>query len=147
MKLLPDTDPILTTPSEPLSKAEIKSNETKQLAKDLFKVMVDNKGMGISAVQVGVLKRLFIVHVPGFSEVCINPAILQKSHVRCDFVEGCLSFGEKLIKVSRPESIKVKFIDTNGKLVYRSLDGLAARVFQHEHDHLRGVVFTSYENL
>lgn len=145
MKLIPNTDPILKEISETLSKVEIKSNETKQFAKDLFKVMVESKGMGISAVQVGVLKRLFIVHVPGFSEVCINPAILQRSHTKCDFVEGCLSYGERLINVSRPESIKVKYIDINGKLVYRSLDGLAARVFQHEFDHLRGVVFTDYE--
>jgi peptide deformylase len=141
MKLLGDNDPLLKQVSDPYTKEEILSQGTRVFVNELFNTMFDNKGMGIAAVQVGILKRVICIHVPGFSEVMFNPVILRRKG-KCDFIEGCLSFPGINLNINRSEQITVKWLDKNANLRYADLDGLPARVVQHEVDHLFGKVFT-----
>lgn len=145
MTLLPDTDPILLKPSLPLTKEEILSEETQNFIADLKGVMFDNNGIGISAVQVGVLKRILIIDTEDFHQVMINPVILKQSHTKSNMTEGCLSFPGKRINIKRPSYVSVKYLDNNAKLMYSDLVGIEARVFLHEYEHLQGIVFTKYE--
>jgi peptide deformylase len=141
MQLIPSDDPRLLQVCEPYTLGEIKSPETKAFVSDLYKVMKDNNGIGIAAPQVGVLKQVIIM----FDQVMFNPKII-KQRGSVEFNEGCLSFPGKFIKVKRSATISVKSIDINGKLLYQELTGLEARVFLHEAEHLKGIVFTTYEN-
>lgn len=141
MNLLKDTDPMLRQTSTPYTKEEILNQGTRVFINELFNTMFDNKGMGIAAIQVGIPKRVICIHVPGFSEVMFNPVILRKKN-SCEFLEGCLSFPGINLRITRPEKITVKWLDKNAKMRYADLEGLPARVVQHEIDHLSGIVFT-----
>lgn len=116
-------------------------------------------GLGLAAPQVGVSERFFIMkllrghdNTSENEEVaqsytlleCINPEVLQKSE-ECEMGnEGCLSLPEKYADVSRPSEIVVKFFDRKGNEQILRLNHMNARIFQHEFDHLEGVLFTDY---
>lgn len=144
MEILKNNNPILSQKSQPYTKEEIKSIENRQFVNDLFNTMIQHNGIGIAAVQVGVLKQVICVNIEEFSEIMFNPIILQKSR-KCKMIEGCLSFPEKQINISRPSKITVKWLDRNAQIRFETLTGLAARVVLHEYDHLMGITFNSYE--
>lgn len=101
-----------------------------------------NRGIGIAAPQVGVLRRVFIVDVGdenGKIEF-INPEIIEQSGSQIDG-EGCLSVPGKTCEVDRPEHIKVKALDRNGNEFVLEADNLLARCICHEYDHLDGILF------
>jgi len=102
-------------------------------------------GIGLSANQCNVPTRVFIIAHQGLEMVCINPKLIGNPDtpaiVKLD--EGCLSFPGLILSVKRYSEIDVEYQDENGKLVNKQLDGMIARCFQHELDHMNGIKFTS----
>ena len=124
-------------------------DEINQQVKDLVSDMVDTlkkaKGLGLSAVQIGVLKRVFVIDlaVVDLTEtlrVFINPEILEKSG-EAEMEEGCLSFPGIYQKIVRPAVVKVKATDLEGREFVLEAKGMAARAILHECDHLEGKLY------
>jgi len=117
------------------------------LSREMFKVMYDTEGIGLAAPQVGVNVRLFVWNPTGEASekdqetVLVNPRYVSKSKGQTLFEEGCLSFPEILGDVKRPKSVLVEYQDLSGETCRMSFEGLEARIFQHEYDHLEGVLF------
>jgi peptide deformylase len=112
------------------------------LVSEMFDAMDRGKGVGLAAVQVGKLLRLFITRVPGDSpRVFINPDILETSIEMEPFEEGCLSIPGLFTDVIRPSSVRVQAWNLKGRPFSLSVDGYLARVIQHEYDHLNGILF------
>ena len=147
-------NPILRTPARQLTKQEILSDEVQQLIIDL-KYTVDKKklGVGLAAPQVGVgiaLARIAIKPTPTrpnrklFDRVIINPEIIKTNGKKQQMWEGCISFGAgntPYAATMRWPKITVQYYDEHAKKITEDLSGLAAHVFQHELDHLDGVLF------
>ena len=122
---------------------EVIDDRIKELIKDMDETMHSANGVGISAVQVGVLKRIIVVDVNydgSPSLKLINPEIV-KAKGKEEFQEGCLSFPNKFAKVIRPNEVTVKALDENGKQVTIKGKGLLAEALCHEIDHLDGKLF------
>ena len=136
-------DPVLRKKAEPV---ETITEELKNFAQDLIDTMLDENGLGLAAPQVGVSKRMVALDAGeerGHPFVILNPEILESSgkSVR---EEGCLSFPGIYGKIERPEKVKLKAMDMDGKVFETELDGLEARAVQHEIDHLDGVLFIDH---
>jgi peptide deformylase len=100
--------------------------------------------IGIAANQVGILERFFLIGTDQFQMACINPKVLESSEEIVKDTEGCLSFPAFFLSIPRPKWIEVEFTDENGQRKQTRLDGLTARCFLHELEHLNGVKFTSH---
>jgi peptide deformylase len=112
------------------------------LVADMLDAMDRGKGVGLAAVQVGKLMRVFVTRVPGDGpRVFINPDILETSIDQEPFEEGCLSIPGLYTEVIRPSSIRVQAWNLKGRPFSLSVDGYLARVIQHEYDHLNGILF------
>lgn len=140
---------ILTSPnaqlrqmSEKVDLKDIPSDEFKELIKDLLETMRAENGIGIAAPQIGVPQQLIIVD-GGVKqpEVFFNPMIVAKSFRKIESEEGCLSVPGVFGIVKRHCSVKIKAWNHKGELVEFRVRGLAAVVFQHEIDHLNGILF------
>lgn len=117
-----------------------------QLAKDLAETMIANNGLGLSANQIGLPYRVFVITgSPIYA--CFNPRIVDRSSEEVLMEEGCLSYPNLFIKIKRPASIRVRFNMPNGEVKNEVFEGLTARVFQHELDHLDGIVHTQRASL
>jgi peptide deformylase len=113
------------------------------LASELYDVMIANDGLGISANQVGLPYRVFVMRSePRFA--CFNPRIVHYSDELISLDEGCISYPGLAVNIKRSKEIRVRFQTPNGGVSTQMFTGMAARVFQHEMDHLNGVIF--YEN-
>tara|TARA_R100000664_G_C2670302_1_gene82635 strand:- start:143 stop:586 length:444 start_codon:yes stop_codon:yes gene_type:complete len=115
------------------------------LSRTLSESMIHHKGIGLSANQIGIWERVFVmIRDVEYNEIitCFNPRILKESRKKVCMEEGCLSYPDLFLDIVRPESVVVKYEDENKKLHKVKLDGLAARVFQHEYDHMEGIDFT-----
>lgn len=121
-------------------KIESVNDRIKTLIEDMKETMYSANGVGLAAPQVGILKRLIVVDVGEGPIVLINPEILEEKGSETDF-EGCLSLPGKEGSVERPSYVKVKGINEDGKEVICSGEGLLARAFCHEIDHLDGILF------
>ena len=134
-------DPVLRKKSKEVKKVDKK---IKKLVVDMAQTMIKNKGIGLAAPQVGVLKRVIVVATDlagnRIFEV-INPRIIEKSKEKEVDEEGCLSFPGIFLKIKRAKEIKVEGLDIKGRRMRFVAKGLLARVFQHEIDHLDGVLF------
>ena len=116
-----------------------------ELSNTLKESMIHHKGIGLSANQIGIWERVFVmIRDIEYNEIitCFNPRIIKESKKEVSMQEGCLSYPDLFLDISRPESVVVKYEDENKKLHKVKLDGLAARVFQHEYDHMEGIDFT-----
>lgn len=139
-------DPVLEKRAEPVK--EIDSG-VRELIDDMIETMHFEDGIGLAANQVGELKRVAVVD-PSAGEdpdklmVLINPEIVEYGEEEELFNEGCLSFPDIRFDVSRPVKIKVEAQNLEGEEIIYELEGLLARVFQHEIDHLNGVLFIDY---
>lgn len=132
-----ENDPILRKKSREITKID---DRIKTLISDMAETMYENEGVGLAAPQVGVLRRVVVIDVgEGLLEL-INPEIIEKKGESID-VEGCLSIPGRAGKVKRPEYVKVKYLDINGKEQFVEGEGLLARALCHEIDHLNGVLF------
>ena len=141
LQLTPNTHPILHERVKPCSE-DLDRTEISRILKEN---MIHYEGIGLSANQIGIGERVFvmILHMEtGEIITCFNPRIIKKYKDCGWFEEGCLSFPDEIINVNRPNRIVVKYEDEDKKEHKIKLDGFAARVFQHEFDHLEGIDFT-----
>ncbi len=119
------------------------------LIDDLLETMYQAPGVGLAAPQVGVFQRVLVVDVAGENmppqpQRLINPELLWVSEETVAYEEGCLSLPEHYAEVVRPAAIRVRHLDTHGKLQELSAEGLLATCIQHEIDHLEGVLFVDH---
>ena len=141
LKLIPNSHPILHERVKPCSK-DLNRSEMSRILKEN---MTHYEGVGLSANQIGIGERVFIMMLNMETEetiTCFNPRIIKRydDNVWCE--EGCLSFPDKIINVERPDRIIIKYEDEDKKDHKIKLSGMAARIFLHEFDHLEGIVFT-----
>ena len=138
---------IITVPNEILKKisepiVNVGVNE-KKLINDLFETMYNSKGIGLAAVQVGILKRVLVIDVSSKDEKktpmsFINPVIKNLSDETSVYEEGCLSIPETFIEIERPKICEVDYIDLDGKKKTIKCEGLLSTCLQHEINHLDG---------
>ena len=145
-KILTEPDPILRKKCEPLEKVDA---ETKKLMDDMLETMYAAPGIGLAAIQVGILKRLVVLDISKGEEekkpmFLINPKIIHQSKKTSIYEEGCLSLPGQFAEIERPAECILKYIDYNGKEKELKADGLLATCIQHEVDHLNGILFIDY---
>ena len=149
-------DPVLKRKAQPIDKDYPKLDE---LIKNMWETMYNAHGVGLAAPQIGLSIRLFVIDASPFAEdesldkeeqaalknfkrVFINPTIIEETGTEWDFNEGCLSIPDVREDVFRKPDIKINYFDQDFNEHTESLNGLAARVVQHEYDHIEGVLFT-----
>lgn len=110
--------------------------------KEMFQTMHDKAGIGLAAPQLGNDVNMFVMHHRYLGDIGVfNPVILEKSEEMSVEQEGCLSFPGLFFNVTRPEKIKVQYFKNDGQTQVETwMDGIDARCFQHEHDHLQGIL-------
>ena len=113
------------------------------LLDDMKDTMYKNEGAGLAAVQVGVLKRLFVMDTGNGLRECINPKILKQDGINKVKIEGCLSVPGKCGYVERPDKVWVEYQDRNGEKQSKKFTGFEAKCFCHESDHLDGILYPS----
>ena len=141
LQLTPNTHPILHEKVKPCSQ----DLDRYKMSQILRENMIHYEGIGLSANQIGISERVFVMILNLETEetiTCYNPRIIKKYNDSVWCEEGCLSFPDEIINIQRPDRIVVKYEDEDKKEHKIKLDGLAARVFLHEFDHLEGIVFT-----
>lgn len=129
-------DPVLTQRAADVTDVD---GRLVRLVQDMFVTMYDAPGVGLAAPQVGVQKRFFVYDHDDEPGIVINPVIVE-SRGEAEFVEGCLSIPGLSFEIVRPAEIHVKGFDLEGNELDLELDDFAARVFQHEIDHLDGIL-------
>ena len=149
-------DPVLRKVGKKIDKEYL---NLEALIENMTETMHNAKGVGLAAPQVGKSVRLFIIDASPFEEneeldedertflkdfkgVFINPQIINEDGGEWAFNEGCLSIPNINEDIFREERIDIEYLDENFKVHKKTLDGLAARIFQHEYDHIEGVLFT-----
>ena len=132
-------DPVLRLKAQ---EVETFDGDLAQLVERMTRLMQDARGVGLAATQVGILRRVLVLQVDDEEEprVLVNPVILDRSEETEEDTEGCLSLQGVVIPVERAVSLRVEARDAGGEPVEFELEGLAARVAQHEVDHLDGVL-------
>ena len=141
---LPDSQ--LRMASSPVAKVD---GTVRTILDDMIETMYDAPGIGLAAVQVGVLQRLVVLDTARKDEppqplFLVNPEIVQSSAERIIYEEGCLSIPDYYEDVERPERVRIRFQDRNGADCEMDADGLLAIAVQHEIDHLNGVLFVDH---
>lgn len=131
-------DPVLRTSATKVGKP---SSEHRQLIKDMLDTMRDAPGVGLAAPQVGVLERIFVWEVEERHGAVIDPVIVDRSRQMVEDEEGCLSLPGLVFPVVRHAGVTIEGRDENGEPLRLQADELLARVFQHEIDHLDGILF------
>jgi peptide deformylase len=143
MKLIKFPDPILKQVAERWDFE--KDLNAKEVEVDMVQLMIESKGIGLAGNQVGLLKRVFAIHLKDQVPFCMfNPYILHGDNNMVESEEGCLSFPDLFLKVPRHNNITVGYLDRQGNKRIIELSGLDSRCFQHELDHLDGVCFTEH---
>ena len=149
LRILKYPHPALRAPNAEITLEEMQdsNSEVASLAKDMLKVMYASEGVGLAAPQVGVNKRLMVYNPTGDKNkwldetILVNPKIVEYSQGQDTETEGCLSFPDMSGDVLRSKWIKVEALSLKGKKIKKKFQGWEARIFQHEYDHLDGVVY------
>lgn len=146
VELLPVFSDNLPMLSEPIPEYvhALPNPQMTKLVQQLKLTMKEYSGLGLAANQCGIFQRVFVIGTDQFQIACINPKIISSSAEVEKTPEGCLSFPGLSLKIERPKSIEVEFTTENGEVKQLKMDGLTARCFQHELDHLNGIKFTNY---
>jgi peptide deformylase len=151
-------DPVLRKETRDIEKGEI---DVKKLAEDMFETMYNASGVGLAAPQIGLDIRIFVADgskinenvedpedidpsLDGFKKVFINAEILEEDGEEWGYEEGCLSIPGIREDVYRPEFVTIHYFDTDWKEHTETYEGMAARIIQHEYDHVDGVLFTDH---
>jgi peptide deformylase len=143
LKILQYPHPSLRYPARPLTAID---ERVRTYAGQMLELMYENKGLGLAAPQVGLPYQLLVMNYAGDPQqseqegVYINPVILERKG-SMEGEEGCLSFPGLFKKIRRARSVKVQAYNLKGELIEGDLSELAARIWQHEVDHLHGVLF------
>jgi peptide deformylase len=134
-------DPVLKSRAAPVKDFD---NSLKQLAEDMLRIMYEAEGTGLAANQIGRLKRIFVAAHEDEGElrefIVVNPVIEERSEAQEKDVEGCLSIPGIGVEVERPVAVTLKGQDLSGAPMRVEAEGRLARIFQHEMDHLDGVL-------
>ena len=148
LPILEVPDPRLKQVSTPV---EVVTDEIRALVTDMFETMYAAPGIGLAAVQVGVPKRVLVIDLQEAEDedgepvrdprVFINPEIVEHSDQDVPYNEGCLSVPEQYAEVDRPDAIRARWLDLDGKAHEAEIDGMLAVCLQHEMDHLEGILF------
>ena len=138
-------DPVLREVTQPVDEID---REVKDLVSDMVDTLKRASGLGLAASQVGAARRLFIVDLTAIDineslRVFINPEIIE-TEGEIEMEEGCLSFPDMYLKITRPERVKVRATDLDGNRFEMSADGVTARAILHEYDHTQGKLFVDY---
>ena len=141
-----EPDTILRKKSEPL---QLVNNDTRKLLDDMLKTMYAAPGIGLAAVQIGILKRIIVIDISKKEEkknpiFLINPEIIYRSKETSIYEEGCLSLPGHFAEIERPAKCKINYIDYHGKKAELEAEGLLSTCIQHEIDHLNGILFIDY---
>jgi len=139
-------DPLLKTQSDPVGQVD---DDLRRLMDNMLETMYAAPGIGLAAIQVAVPKRVIVLDTEGDDEerkplFLVNPEIIWESPEFTVYNEGCLSVPEHYAEVERPASVKIKYLDYDGKAREDLVDGLTATCVQHEIDHLDGIIFIDY---
>ena len=134
-------DPVLRETTRPV--AEVTA-DLRRLIDDMFETMYAASGIGLAAPQVGRTERVCVVDVEGAVYALVNPEVVQVEGPKGKAEEGCLSIPDVYGDVERPSRVMVRALDRNGAPIEVEAEGLLARCFQHEIDHLHGKLFIDY---
>ena len=145
-KILIEPEPLLRKKSESIEKVD---DDLRKLMDDMLETMYQAPGIGLAAIQVGILKRIIVIDVskdvnkknPLF---LVNPKITFRSVKTSTYEEGCLSLPGQFAEIERPAECSLNYIDYKGKYRELKADGLLATCIQHEVDHLDGILFIDY---
>ncbi len=150
-EIIQHPDHILRRVSEEIPLTSLPNKEVLEMIKDMKDTLdAEEDGVALSAIQIGIPKKIFIVSPKAFDEenekeakylICINPKIIKSSKKTKWLDEGCLSIRNIYGEVERSNQVTIEAYDENGKKFTRGASGLVAQVFQHESDHLNGVLF------
>lgn len=134
-------DPVLKKKCEEVKEI---TSEIKKLVFDMGEAMKKNNGIGLAAPQIGVSKRVIVVQ-PDIENprilALINPKVIKKSKEKDFLEEGCLSFPKIFLNISRPKEVEIEALNIKGDKVNFTAEGILSHVFQHEIDHLDGILF------
>ncbi|MGN1123534.1 MAG: peptide deformylase [Eubacterium sp.] len=133
-------DPILNKKSRTVEKFD---DRLSQLIDDMLETMYNGNGVGLAAVQVGILKRVVVIDIGEGPMELVNPEITMVEGEQIS-QEGCLSLPGKWANTKRPKKVQIKAQDRNGKWQVFTGEDLKAKAFCHEIDHLDGILFTSH---
>ena len=141
-----EPDPILRKKCEPIEKVD---DQVRKLMNDMLETMYKAPGIGLAAIQVGILKRIVVIDISKDPEkknplFLVNPEIIHLSKETSIYEEGCLSLPGQFAEIERPANCHLKYIDFNGKEKELKTDGLLSTCIQHEVDHLNGILFIDY---
>jgi peptide deformylase len=153
LQIIEVPDPLLRAQSAPVERVD---DELRGFIERMFETMYEAPGIGLAAVQVAVPRRLLVIDLqdPETDEedappvrkphVFINPEILDRSDARKVYNEGCLSIPDQYAEIERPDIVRARWIDEQGREQEGEFDGLMSVCLQHEVDHLNGVLFIDY---
>lgn len=141
LTVLHNPNPELRVVSQPVASEDVLSKRMQDLINNLIETMAEENGVGIAAPQVGTHERVIIVETPTGIQAFINPEIVSRSIRQVNSIEGCLSVPGMSGVVKRHSSVKVKALNRLGEELTMKANGLTAIIFQHEIDHLDGVLF------
>jgi peptide deformylase len=130
-------DPVLKTRAAPIDAFD---DSLARLAEEMLATMRENEGVGLAANQVGRLKRILVAAIEDEEYVVVNPVIEEAAETTQKDAEGCLSIPGIQVEVERPTAIRLSGQDATGAPLQIEASGLLARIFQHEVDHLDGVL-------
>lgn len=138
-------EPVLRDVGQPVDEI---NQDVKDLVSDLVDTLKKAKGLGLAASQIGDARRIFIIDLSAIDlnetlKVFINPEIIE-SDGEIEMEEGCLSFPDMYLKITRPERVKVRATDLEGNQFELEADGMLARAIQHEYDHTKGTLFIDH---
>lgn len=141
LDLVKPDHPLLKTKLEPFDFAN-PPTDVGELVNNMIETLIHHKGLGLSANQCGLPYRVFVMW-SNPTKVCFNPRIVDETSDLVSMDEGCLSFPNLILPVKRPSIIKVRYQNERGEVINDKFVGMTARCFQHELDHLNGIVYTN----
>ena len=144
--IITEPNKLLRQISKPVKRV---GKEERKLMDDMLETMYDAKGIGLAAIQVGVLRRIIVMDLSKEGEkkkprYFVNPIIKNKNSNLSKYLEGCLSLPDQFAEVNRPSTCEIEYLDYNGSKKILKADGLLATCIQHEMDHLEGILFIDH---
>ena len=141
LNLVEPTDEAMCKAPQPFD-FEVDGASAQNIANVLFEKMKQLGGVGLSANQVGLDMRVFVMGLGETKIAVFNPIIIRYSKIEELFNEGCLSYPGIMLSIKRPTKITATYQDETGNIVEQEFNGLTARIFQHEYDHMNGTDYT-----
>ena len=143
--ILTEPDPFLRQKSQDV---DIVDNQIRKIMDDMLDTMYAAPGIGLAAIQIGILKRIIVIDLSKEEEkkplYFVNPKIISKSNNNSTYEEGCLSVPGQFAEIDRPDRCHINYLDYNGEQQELNTEGLLATCIQHEMEHLEGILFIDY---